>query len=159
MVVAYSSPVVQHFFTCNNVRMRGLNGDRKIYQPGALRKVRYSNQSMFLYFFFKNLFNASAFQNHLTSRNTLIGISCATIEEQHLHDSSTTIELFYCSDNSIVARVIAAHGAGDFIELLYSQVHSMFCYHNNYLSFIICPVLTACQLETDKSFCLLQGCD
>lgn len=67
--------------------------------------------------------------SHLETRclNTigLSDLSCATIEEQRRHDSSTSIELFYCSEDSIVAvfkGVIELIHAGDFVELLYSEV-------------------------------------
>eukprot|EP00731_Ephydatia_muelleri_P010822 Em0005g1408a len=130
----YSSPMVQHFF--NNVTMRELHGDRSIYQPGALRK-RLSKSPHVL--------------QHVVL-NT-IGLSCATIEDLHRHDSSTTIELFHCMEDSLVAvfkGVIAADGglvhAGDFVELL--------CSETKYALF-----LTSCQLETGESFCVLQGCD
>ncbi|KAL5515260.1 hypothetical protein EMCRGX_G000401 [Ephydatia muelleri] len=71
----------------------------------------------------------------------------------HRHDSSTTIELFDCMEDSLVAvfkGVIVADGglvhAGDFVELL--------CSETKYALF-----LTFCQLETGESFCVLQGCD
>eukprot|EP00731_Ephydatia_muelleri_P008143 Em0004g481a len=130
----YSSPMVQHFF--NNVTMRELHGDRSIYQPGALRK-RLSKSPHVL--------------QHVVL-NT-IGLSCATIEDLHRHDSSTTIEPFHCMEDSLVAvftGVIAADGglvhAGDFVELLCSETKYAL-------------LLTSCQLETGESFCVLQGCD
>eukprot|EP00731_Ephydatia_muelleri_P036384 Em0245g3a len=99
--------------------------------------------------------NIHAFQNpHMyhVVLNT-IGLSCATIEDLHRHDSSTTIELFHCMEDSLVAvfkGVIVADGglvhAGDFVELLCSEI--------KYALF-----LTFCQLETGESFCVLQGCD
>ncbi|KAL5509673.1 hypothetical protein EMCRGX_G005076 [Ephydatia muelleri] len=99
--------------------------------------------------------NIHAFQNpHMyhVVLNT-IGLSCATIEDLHRHDSSTTIELFHCMEDSLVAvfkGVIVADGglvhAGDFVELL--------CSETKYALF-----LTFCQLETGESFCVLQGCD
>ena len=61
-----------------------------------------------------------------------IGLSCATIEDLHRHDSSTRIEFFHCMEDSLVAvfkGVIAADGglvhAGDFVELLCSEVKYM----------------------------------
>ncbi|KAL5479833.1 hypothetical protein EMCRGX_G023422 [Ephydatia muelleri] len=82
-----------------------------------------------------------------------IGLSCATIEDLHRHDSSTTIERFHCMEDSLVAvfkGIIAAEGrlvhAGDFVELL--------CSETKYALF-----LTSCQLETGESFCVLQGYD
>eukprot|EP00731_Ephydatia_muelleri_P000645 Em0001g645a len=126
--------MVQHFF--NNVTMRELHGNRSIYQPGALRK-RLSKSPHIL--------------QHVVL-NT-IGLSCATIEDLHRHDSSTTIELFHCMEDSLVAvfkGVIAADGglvhAGDFVELL--------CSETKYALF-----LTSCQLKTGESFCVPQGCD
>eukprot|EP00731_Ephydatia_muelleri_P013119 Em0007g429a len=99
--------------------------------------------------------NIHAFQNpHMyhVVLNT-IGLSCAIIEDLHRHDSSTTIELFDCMEDSLVAvfkGVIVADGglvhAGDFVELL--------CSETKYALF-----LTFCQLETGESFCVLQGCD
>eukprot|EP00731_Ephydatia_muelleri_P001939 Em0001g1939a len=110
--------------------------DESIYQPGALRK-RLSKSPHVL--------------QHVVL-NT-IGLSCATIEDLHCHDSSTTIELFHCMEDSLVAvfkGLIAADGglvhAGDFVELL--------CSETKYALF-----LTSCQLETGESFCVLQGCD
>eukprot|EP00731_Ephydatia_muelleri_P013165 Em0007g475a len=98
-------------------------------------------------------------QEHISAWSTekivlnTIGLSCATIEALHRHDSSTTIELFHCMEDSFVAvfkGVIAADGglvhAGDFVELL--------CSETKYALF-----LTSCQLETGESFCVLQGCD
>ncbi|KAL5484535.1 hypothetical protein EMCRGX_G021053 [Ephydatia muelleri] len=109
--------------------MRELHGDRSMYQPGALR---------------------NALQHVVL--NT-IGLSCATIEDLHRHDSSTTIERFHCMEDSLVAvfkGIIAAEGrlvhAGDFVELL--------CSETKYALF-----LTSCQLETGESFCVLQGYD
>eukprot|EP00731_Ephydatia_muelleri_P024688 Em0016g959a len=111
------------------VTMRELHGDRSMYQPGALR---------------------NALQHVVL--NT-IGLSCATIEDLHRHDSSTTIERFHCMEDSLVAvfkGIIAAEGrlvhAGDFVELL--------CSETKYALF-----LTSCQLETGESFCVLQGYD
>eukprot|EP00731_Ephydatia_muelleri_P011949 Em0006g843a len=73
-------------------------------------------------------------QEHISAWSTekivlnTIGLSCATIEALHRHDSSTTIELFHCMEDSFVAvfkGVIAADGglvhAGDFVELLCSE--------------------------------------
>ena len=82
-------------------------------------------------FFDVHILCYSAFQNpHMyhVVLNT-IGLSCATIEDLHRHDSSTTIELFHCMEDSLVAvfkGVIVADGglvhAGDFVELLCSEV-------------------------------------
>ena len=77
-------------------------------------------------FFYVHILCYSALQHVVL--NT-IGLSCATIEDLHRHDSSTTIERFHCMEDSLVAvfkGVIAADGrlvhAGDFVELLCSEV-------------------------------------
>ncbi|KAL5460040.1 hypothetical protein EMCRGX_G033453 [Ephydatia muelleri] len=145
--LAPSQDICNHFAVQQHLRYTcACDGDDNIQCGGGL-KTLYSSPMV------QHFFNNVTMRELYGDRSIYQPGALAVKLDLHRHDSSTTIELFHCMEDSLVAvfkGVIAADGglvhAGDFVELL--------CSETKYALF-----LTSCQLETGESFCVLQGCD
>lgn len=92
-----------------------------------------------------------------------IGLSGATIEELHLGDGSTSIELFHCSEESLIVvfkGVVASDGEliqartslfWGTINIIWSHTWAIVIFLNRRTKYTL--FLAAC------AFCILQGCD
>ncbi|KAL5509475.1 hypothetical protein EMCRGX_G004858 [Ephydatia muelleri] len=105
----YSSPVVKYYF--NNITLRDLNSERRIYQRGALRK-RFGRSSVVL----------------KTLELGVVGLPHQTIEDLSSNDTSNAVQLVHCTaDDGVCPHkgIISQDGelvrSGDFIELASCQ--------------------------------------
>ena len=122
-----SSPVVQHYF--NNITLRDLNSERRLYQRGALRKVNHVSNvnSVFIYVCISLLQRVG--RSSVVLKLDTVGLPYATIEDLSSNDPSTVVQLFHCTADDDVSPhkwIISQDGelvrAGDFIELASCQV-------------------------------------
>ena len=125
----YSSPVVKHYF--NNITLRDLNSEPRIYQRGASRKVNHMYKCMqrvpICVSLLQRVGRSSVVLKNL--ERGIVGIPHETIEDLSSNDPSTVLQLLhYTADDDVSPHqgIISQDGelvrSADFIELASCQV-------------------------------------
>ena len=121
--------MVKHYF--NNITLRDLNSERRIYQRGALRKVNHMSDVYEMCAYVCPLLQRFGRSSVVlkTLELGVVGLPHQTIEDLSSNDTSTVVQLVHCTADDGVSPhkgIISQDGelvrSGDFIELASCQV-------------------------------------